>query len=50
MSMYRRTAARSELFTEGVRADRDGFDDVGLGGTDDAASGIQGPELRRVPS
>ena len=35
-----------ELFTEGMRADWDGFDNVGLGGTDDEASGIQGPELQ----
>ena len=34
------------LFTEGAQADQDRTDDVGLGGTDGAASGIRGPELQ----
>jgi len=34
------------VFTKGVRANRDGVVGVELGGADDAASGIQGPELQ----
>jgi len=34
------------VFTKGVRANRDGVVCVELGGADDAASGIQGPELQ----